>query len=662
MPVKAPKKDFADTRARKQKNSGFPVIKTLTFIVLLSLAAFLLLYPIPRDKSQKRPQAAGENPKPQPVHNIPDGLPPEANRELAWLLERVPSFRIAKMEHGGRTTELALSDSLTIDDLRGKTLDPAPPVLGEAPAYDPRQTDTFAPGTAPYEATGIEPFRFRYFNCEFNYGGWHNFKMMDYASTRGFNIIFPYIRKAEESAHLPQGTKWLTWSGFINWGEWFKRHNIPDNRYDLLTDLDATALHIADKIFRREPDSPLLKKRGDLLMIDMEHSVLSPEKLREQEWYPRKGTEQERKAFEDKYYAGYALTYLSAVQAARAEGWKDISIYGWYPYGRTWGGLEQAQADPGTDFAWNAFGEKIFSEVDIVNNSVYSFYWVAENVAYTLANIDMNLSMTGNRKPVRPYYWSLLHGGGGGVRWWRGQPLANEDARAMHAMLFFTGCDGFDLWNWSGTGNHHRPALFRDNSVKNPETGAVEKKREYLDVMVGKPFACVSDSGSKHEFQRYDALHIISVDDLGEAAFYQIDKNAPGNAKAGDETYRLAEEELLANLRPASEPVSAIIEGLALAKPFEYILRNGETKVDISAKKQFANRLPAVRRVKLGQLHLFITYDPNPVYGTLPKGETEAPQQGKPRRIVLADFDGVEGRKVTIPADAQTRIFALVER
>ncbi len=54
--------------------------------------------------------------------------------------------------------------------------------------------------------------------------------------------------------------------------------------------------------------------------------------------------------------------------------WKNISIYGWYPYGRTWGGLEQVKADSGEDVAWNAFGRQVFDTVDIVNNSVYCFY------------------------------------------------------------------------------------------------------------------------------------------------------------------------------------------------------------------------------------------------------------------------------------------------
>jgi hypothetical protein len=66
-----------------------------------------------------------------------------------------------------------------------------------------------------------------------------------------------------------------------------------------------------------------------------------------------------------------------------------------------------------------------YEAVDIVNNSVYCFYWSPHNVAYTLANIDSNMALVNSmstKKRVRPYYyyWTLLHGGGGGWRWWRG--------------------------------------------------------------------------------------------------------------------------------------------------------------------------------------------------------------------------------------------------
>lgn len=98
-----------------------------------------------------------------------------------------------------------------------------------------------------------------------------------------------------------------------------------------------------------------------------------------------------------------------------------------------------------------------------------------------------------------------------------------------------------------------------------------------------------------------------------------------------------------------SEPVAAMIEGMALVKPFEYLLHHGEVKIDVSAHEQFARTLPIVRRVTLGGIHVLITYDPMIVHG------------GEPRPIVLENFDGHEGLTLTLPADSETRVFALEE-
>jgi hypothetical protein len=159
-------------------------------------------------------------------------------------------------------------------------------------------TDDFPPGEAPYEATGILPFRFRFFQCEFNYGGWHNFKMADYAATHGFNVIYPYVRTIEEGSHLPKDTKWLTWGGFVNWNKWFAEHDLPPGRYDRLMEMDLVEIHVSEEKFKRNSQPSTLKEAGDCLMIDMEHPVLSPEQLRQQPWYPRASSESGRLAFE----------------------------------------------------------------------------------------------------------------------------------------------------------------------------------------------------------------------------------------------------------------------------------------------------------------------------------------------------------------------------
>lgn len=330
----------------------------------------------------------------------------QAEKELESLSQNLERFEVIELPKKGKVA-LSAEESITVDDLRGVRLEESPPVLGKAPAYDPRQTDDFPPCEAPYCAKGIERFRFRFFNCEFNYGGWHNFKMADYASVHGFNIIYPYVRKPEELSHLPKGTKWLKWGGFVNWDRWLPEHRIPKGRYDLLTRLELEDELRHSGVFKKAPPF-------DLLMIDMEHHWLRPKRLHKQPWYKSGGN---KELLEKLYYEGYALTYISAVRAARNEGWKDVSLYGWQPFPRTYWGLEKVKLDPDTDWFWNTVGKKIYQSVDILNPSVYCFYWTPRNVAYVLANIDLNMKLVSSmkeRKPVRPYYWTLLHGGGGG--------------------------------------------------------------------------------------------------------------------------------------------------------------------------------------------------------------------------------------------------------
>jgi len=554
--------------------------------------------------------------------------------ELRSLTAKVKGFCAVELPAKPGRVELSLDQALTIERLRGIALDGDPPVMGKPPKpYDPRMTDDFPTGEAPYVARGILPFRFRHFNCEFNYGGWHNFAMCDYALTHGFNVLSPYARKPEDWPHVPKGTKFLFWGGFVDWEKWLPKHGIPEGRYDKLAGLDLAGILASEGVFK--PNSGF-----EQLMIDMEHPLLAPEQLRKQPWYPANATEAERNAFEKRYYDGYAKTYVAPIQAARKAGWKNVSLYGWEPFARTFWGLENVKLDPATYWAWNLFGKQIYAAADILNPSVYCFYWSPKNVSYVLANIDLNRKLADSMpvsKPMRPYYWTLLHGGGTGWRWWANQPIPNEDVRAMTALSFFTGFDGLVLWNWSGTGSHHVPEVKLDS-----------------DVMIGRPFQAKAEGAdSTTSFERYDALHITEVSKEATVKFQRIEKrNARGQYGVGKDkpVYAMASKELLPVLRPLSEPVAAMIEGMALVRPFEYLLRHGEVKIDVSAQEQFGKDLPIVRRVKLGGYHVIATYDPG--WATA-KG---------PRQIVLDDFDGHQGLTLVLPADAQTRLFVLLER
>lgn len=579
----------------------------------------------------------------------------QARSELENIQQVVPNFRIIKIKRSRENIALTTRDSLTVEHIRNIEIDPNPPALTKRTrAYEAQQVDDCPMNQKPYVAKGIRPFRFRYFQCEFNYGGLHNYEMQDYAVTHGFNIVFPYMRKLEETKHWPKKTMLLNWGVFIDWQKWLAEHGIQDSRYDKLSGSNLTEKLISEGRFRRDLHSKEAKQHSDLLMIDQEHEVLSLKKLRLQSWYPHDEPVKERTAFETNYYNGFAQTHISSVRAARQSGWKNISIYGWEPAERTWGGLVAEEA-LGADNTWHLFGDQILEEVDVVNHSVYCFFWSPKNVAYTLANIDRNLNLVSSAthpKPVRTYYWTLLHGGGIDQYLWLEQPLPNEDIRAMIAMGFFTGFDGFDNWNWSGTDNHHIVTFHKE--VKNTENILASKnnsRRKYKDVMVGRYFQMKDENNVEENFYRYDLLHIVSVDDAYNTVRFQKIRPSAKNLGIGEQYpyYEMSQAYLLPYLRPKSEPVAAMIEGMALVKPFEYLLRHGEVKIDVSAQDQFRKDLPIVRRVKIGPYHIIITYDPKVVQG------------GQPRIIVLRDFDGVNDLKLTLPADSETRIFVLEE-
>ena len=160
-------------------------------------------------------------------------------------------------------------------------------------------------------------------------------------------------------------------------------------------------------------------------------------------------------------------------------------------------------------------------------------------------------------------------------------------------------------------------------------------------------------AGSKRErLKRYEVVHVIGIDETDDVVrFQKIRHGAKHHGITDDQpVFALPFGQLKRHLRAKSEPVAAMIEGMALVKPFEYILRHGKVKIDVPARRQFKQDLPIVRRVKLGPIQILITYDPKVVYG------------GKPREIVLTDFDGRRGLTLRLPADGQTRVFVLRSR
>ena len=553
-----------------------------------------------------------------------------ADDTVAAAQAKLRTFAPVTLPAGGAA--LTTEQSITAADLAAVDLDADPPTCRPpAKPYEANMADGFVGGTAPYVVPGLRPFRLRQFTAELSYTGWHNFNLFEYGLTHGFSVLAPYIMK--ERDHLPAGSTWLKWGDFCDWPAFLRDRGIAEGRWDLLADRDvAGELLASGKGWPAEPNS--------IAMIDLEHGqALSPEQLRTQPWYPKT----DGAAFEAKYYRGYLLTYTAPIEALRRAGWKQVGIYpqpygsGWYDLLGRWDRKQPCLPDPATHWPWQAYGRAFCDAQDVLYPDYYVYYWSRQNVAYTLARLDFDRVLVGSLakpKPIRPYFWTLLHGGDADHHWWSNQPMPNEDARAMFALAMFGGADGAVLWNWSDVGSHHAPP-------------PLWEKDHGCEVMVGEDFEA---GGGK--FRRYDVLAVNSYDQAtGQVGFEHIDTRRETGGKLRDDQrprYTAHRDAIVPHLRATSDAVQGVVEGLALVKLFEPLLRAGQVMVDVPAAEQFVKTLPIVRRVKLGRVNLIATYDPLCV-------QSDAP--GRP--VTLTNFDGRAGCTLALPADAQLRLYVV---
>ena len=413
----------------------------------------------------------------------------QAELELQTLCQKVPTFQVVALPDDG---ELALRPdrSLTIESLRGVPLDDTPPQLG--PLIEPYDANRPTTSRRPGAVRRRHRPPLRPLSCEFNYGSWHNMAMHDYAALHGFNIIYPSARGPAQPhvRHEMAALGRLHQLGRVD-----AQARIAAGRYDLPT---ATCGELAAEV---RPD-----RRRRLGLSDDRHGARAPAPRGSKKRGYQDGDEQARQAFERKYYHGYALTYTAPMAAAKKLGYRNLSVYGWEPFLRQWWGLDTLQFSPETYWQWMRFGKEIYESnaTDILNPSLYVYYWSPQNVASTICNLDYNRELVETmpeRKPIRPYYWTLLHGGDASYHWWKDQPVTNEEARAWTLLCLMSGTDGFDLWNWSGTGSHHTPRAFK---YKDGE------EWKYSDTASGQlrlPGRRRRRGPGAMQFARYDFIH-----------------------------------------------------------------------------------------------------------------------------------------------------------
>lgn len=564
----------------------------------------------------------------------------QVNAFIEGLSRKITGFSPVILELKPGRQVLNKSQGLTIEHLRGVDIDDDPP----RGVYVKE---------GPFVAPGVKPFRFRHFTNEFNWCGHFVQDMNDYAASHGFNVV------VNLSENAPPGTRQLRWGHMLSWENYFSERGLTWQRWDQLARRDVLG-EIIQHAWEPIP--------GGLAMADLEHPwPLKLEELRKQPWYPKDAPDQERARFELDYYHGFALTHTAVVEALRKKGWKSVGVYP-QPFTLTWWAFYAwIEKEPGTNGlpnvadseAWRLYGKEISSTQDVLYPDHYKFYWQPNNAVYGLAQADHDIVFARSiGKPLRPYYWPLLHGGDAHHVWWRYQPIPLEDVRASFFFVFFTGCDGVVLWNFSGSNECVPPELkdydYWTEPAYHPDEGQGTCS---LELMVGKEFRLSPESGGAPvTFQRNDVLAVTRIDTRSDQIWFQhIDtsrRDAQDFKRSKDKpTFRTSIRDLLPKLRLRTDTTAAAVEGLALAKLLEPALYKGELKIDRPAIRQFVYSEPIVRRVKFGDLHIIATYDGNSTY-----------RRTAGRQVILDDFDGIRGLTLVLPADKEVRVFVLREK
>lgn len=567
--------------------------------------------------------------------------------EVDKLETRVPAFEVVRLPASGAVS-LAATDALTFDSATGLGFSDASLVVEPHDPYNANDSNGLPIGTGPHVSPTLEPFRLEEFTAEFIYLGSHNAEMIEYAGIHGFRAL--QMRDDSHYAFMPAGTLKSSIRGH-NFNSWFALMNPePDPYEEDMWHLVPDTAEIADDLSGAFPYN-----NEDYLTLDLEGPA-QPRSRESLEYgngstpphidFPHGGTQQEKESFFEAYYQGFVAAEVAAMAAARSEGHPNVGIYGLWP--RTWFGL----GDPLPQAAWDDFIKYIALESDVMYPSVYFFYRNVANVAYALANIERLVTLRaqlpqGTAPGIRPYFWNQYHGGGGGWRHWRGQPVRHEDLRAAAGMTFFTEVDGMVHWSWS----------------------AAEYHAQVLPVQAGESFtvkdgfSAASENGPSKAFERYDMIYVLEVTANDTVRFQalpayggtipQVDADPEGQIFDDGQyqypVYTRPLAELRDDLMTCAAPMAGEFEGLALVKLIESTLRHGVPELNLveSEAQVYSGGGPVVRQLRAGPLRLVVTYDPNFHTHT------------GPVPVVLEDFAGRAALDLTLEADEQLRVYIL---
>ncbi len=579
--------------------------------------------------------------------------------ELESLPKLIPGFALVNINDKTRSRTLRLQDAYIVEDLRGVPIDPTPPVLSMPDPPYTQNTDYFEPldqpfsPAAPYVAREILPFDFDYLNVIASHTSGEYLRLRDYLSSSGFTVVKD--QDGQLPSHLPAATDSYSirgsyWDRLGNSPGHFERMGLPIGRYDLLNDIDPEdyILPTTRQIYGAHTST--------YLSIDQEESSmkLNLSALIAADFFPSAAPIDVQMKFVERYYRGIVLAHQWNIQGARESRDQSlgerrglIEIYGpaAFPFQRTWFNLDNIDPNPRDDFAWNAYGSKIYEQLDVVVESLYPPYGQGDNpqraTAYALANLDFaerfiedaehNLRL--GQKPVNAYLAPVYHGGGGGERWWRNLVITRAEAISMITSVFFAGADIATLWGWGPYASMHQAQLNHGNY-------AVVKRSFPLSTYSGR-------EEQEDNLQPGDVIFVAADNHDGSVDINIVDKQLNGNGLPNDpEVYRVNKASLAEHIRVTSEVNADYVEGLALIRPIEKCLKLGNVKIDFPANRAWASKEPIVRRVQCGNYHVLLTFDPKIAHGAL-----SVPY----REMTLA----IGGHALDVQADGEPRIYVV---
>ncbi len=585
---------------------------------------------------------------------------------MKGIVDRVPDLVIYELD---RNSDAAVESvpavySITPESLRDVIIDDDEAALESTLVAEDQLA--VARGSEAFVASGIRPFRFKYFSNEMRQGGGKDSSALyDYCIGHGFDMV---NGSASQWSQLPAGTSFGSIE-IIHAPDLLDIDisNMDYSGFEDLFGLNEEDLGTFRKGIKIRDPNPSNQQR---LFIDQETPTLLPTTVPPNE------------------AAGFAQFHVELLRAAKAIGWESVGLYGWQPFSRTWWGLEDYSAfKTSSDTRWEQYGRKIAVESDVVYPSVYNFYWDRNNVPYVLANIDGNVEHVkdmpaGLRPKVRPFFWNLHHGGGAGdQRWYKNLPLFGPDLRAQTMMSFFSETDGLVLWGWyarpyPGIANAQHESVTINDMVFFPGRFLMVKDAWNIDGTVE-----VEQSDKVTELGEYDLVYVLGTASDGNVRFQHLPRanSAVGhvdaewevildnegnptlnytmvNADDGDyqhTVYSVPDQNFRDHVSIPAANISYVIEGMAMAKVFEYPLSQGELVKDKPAHESFRPTLPVGRRVRFGPYHLFTGYH-NSDYST---GSSTTVSSYE-----FTDFLGDDTVDLSFPVDTEARVYLVVER